>query len=369
MQKRLIDHFLHQTQIAGHISGRDVPKRVASAILMIGICHLAGFGTLGLIVGACIFVLEIIAYPINKLASQFENPVSLPLAITVFGVNWTAMFPFLGLGIILSESDSLPFIIAGYLWVFGIYIHVSNTFGLLPVYNWSQMLVAFATMFLMLWNLLNNPAFQADTLAWFLTALLTFVYIANTFDTMNLQKDTHQALERARQEANARLADLEKLSRSDSLTGLMNRRAFDEVVQSMMYQHANKQGVTVFLIDLDGFKPINDSYGHKAGDAVLCAIASRLSAIAVRGDRVARVGGDELLCFRRISLPSNTPTHSRAILSTSCAKRFPLNKNSLMWASASASPGKGRMRTHRLSCCRALIRPCIWPSKIQIPTS
>ena len=65
MQKRLIDHFLHQTQIAGHISGRDVPKRVASAILMIGICHLAGFGALGLIVGACIFVLEIIAYPIN----------------------------------------------------------------------------------------------------------------------------------------------------------------------------------------------------------------------------------------------------------------------------------------------------------------
>ena len=315
MQKRLIDHFLHQTQIAGHISGRDVPKRVASAILMIGICHLAGFGALGLIVGACIFVLEIIAYPINKRASQFENPLSLPLAITVFGVNWTAMFPFLGLGIILSESDSLPFIIAGYLWVFGIYIHVSNTFGLLPVYNWSQMLVAFATMFLMLWNLLNNPAFQADTLAWFLTALLTFVYIANTFDTMNLQKDTHQALERARQEANARLADLEKLSRSDSLTGLMNRRAFDEVVQSMMYQHANKQGVTVFLIDLDGFKPINDSYGHKAGDAVLCAIASRLSAIAVRGDRVARVGGDEFaLLSANISSVKQANTFARDLI-------------------------------------------------------
>ncbi|WP_342070175.1 putative bifunctional diguanylate cyclase/phosphodiesterase [Yoonia algicola] len=293
MQQRLINHFLHQTQIAGHISGRDVPKRVSSAMLMVGICHVAGFGAQGLLVGASILALEILTYPINKRASRFEKPLSLSLAVAVFAVNWAAMLPFLGLGVILSQSDSLPFIICGYLWVFGIYVHVSNTFGLLPVYNWSQMAVAFAAVFLMHWVLLGNPAFRADAVAWFIATLLTVVYITNTFDTMNLQKDTHQALERAQQEANARLADLEKLSRSDSLTGLMNRRAFDEVVQSMMSQHANKQGVTVFLIDLDGFKPINDSYGHKAGDAVLCAIASRLRELAIRGDRVARVGGDE----------------------------------------------------------------------------
>jgi diguanylate cyclase (GGDEF)-like protein len=293
MEQRLINHFLHQTQIAGHISGRDVPKRVSSAILMVGICHIAGFGAQGLLVGACIFILEILTYPINKRASRFEKPLSLSLAVAIFAVNWAAMLPFLGLGVILSQSESLPFIICGYLWVFGIYVHVSNTFGLLPVYNWSQMAVAFAAVFLMHWTLSGNPAFPADGVAWLLAIFLTVVYITNTFDTMNLQKDTHQALERAQEEANARLADLEKLSRSDSLTGLMNRRAFDEVVQGMMSQHANKQGVTVFLIDLDGFKPINDSYGHKAGDAVLCAVASRLRELAIRGDRVARVGGDE----------------------------------------------------------------------------
>ncbi|MCK0095422.1 EAL domain-containing protein [Yoonia sp. F2084L] len=293
MRQTQIDHFLHQTQIAGHISGRDVPKRVASALLMVGICHIAGFGLEGVILGFCVIVLEIIAYPLNARASQFKKRLSLPMAIAVFGVNWAAMFPFLGFAVVLSYSDTVPFVLISYLWAFGIYVHVSNTFGLLPVYNWSQMTVAFGTIFLMLWNVSQNPAFEGQSHYWMLTAILTAVYIVNTFDTMNLQKDTHQALERARQEANARLADLERLSRSDSLTGLMNRRAFDEVVQSMMHQHANKQGVTVFLIDLDGFKPINDSYGHVAGDAVLCAIAERLEKLTDRGDRVARVGGDE----------------------------------------------------------------------------
>lgn len=293
MKPYRINHFLHETQIVGHISGRDIIKRVGAAVLMAGICIHAGLGAQALTVLTVIAILEIISYPLNKRASEFDPPLQLPSGLAVFLFNWLAMFPYLALGVILSQSDSLPYVITGYLWVFGIYVHVSNAFGLLPFYNWSQMLVAFAAMFLMHWTLMHNPAFAQDPTAWILTSISTFVYIMNTFDTMNLQKDTHQALERARQDANARLADLEKLSRIDSLTGLMNRRAFDEVVQSMMSQHANKQGVTVFLIDLDGFKPINDSYGHKAGDAVLCAIASRLDALAVRGDRVARVGGDE----------------------------------------------------------------------------
>ncbi|HEV8033731.1 putative bifunctional diguanylate cyclase/phosphodiesterase [Yoonia sp.] len=293
MQPHLINHFLHETQIVGHISGRDVVKRVGAAVLMSGICFNAGFGIQALTVLTVISILEIISYPLNRRASKFDPPLKLPSGIAVFFFNWFAMFPYLGLGLILSQSGSLPYVITGYLWIFGVYVHVSNAFGLLPFYNWSQMLIAFATMFLMHWNLVGNPAFTHEPVAWLLTSISTFVYIMNTFDTMNLQKDTHQALERARQDANARLADLEKLSRSDSLTGLMNRRAFDEVVQSMMSQHANKQGVTVFLIDLDGFKPINDSYGHKAGDAVLRAVAFRLNELAMRGDRVARVGGDE----------------------------------------------------------------------------
>lgn len=293
MLAKLMDHFVHQTRIAGHISGRDVPKRVMTAVMITCICIYAGFWLAALIAGACVLILEAIAYPLNKRASVLDAQLSLPVAIAVFAVNWAAMLPFLSFALILSHSDELPFVIGAYLWAFGIFVHVTNTFGLLPFYNWSQMTPAFATIFWMLWNLSQNPAHDAAPMGWFVTAAMMVVYIVNTFDTMTRQKDTHRALRRAREEANARLMELERLSRHDPLTGLMNRRAFDETVQSLMRQHANKQGVTIFVLDLDGFKPINDSYSHEAGDAVLSALSERLRALAGKGGIVARLGGDE----------------------------------------------------------------------------
>ncbi|MEO1638905.1 MAG: hypothetical protein AAFU41_06610, partial [Pseudomonadota bacterium] len=142
MQNRQIDHFLHQTQIAGHISGRNVPKRLASALMMLGVCMLAGFGIEALTTTAVLVLIEIAAYPLNQRASRFDERISLPIAVAVFGINWAGITPFLAYAVILSNSDPLPFVLAGYLWVFGIYLHVSNTFGLLPLYNWSQMGVA-----------------------------------------------------------------------------------------------------------------------------------------------------------------------------------------------------------------------------------
>ena len=293
MRPRRTENFVHQTQIAGHISGRDIPKRVATAVLMMVICSIAGFTQPSVITFATMLLVEFIAYPLNKRASDFSRQLSMPIALLVLMVNWSAMLPFLSFAVILSYSDSLPFVLGGYLWVFGIFVHVSNTFGLLPVYNWSQMTPAFGTIFWMFWNLSQNPAFESEQIHWVIAGAMMMVYVVNTFDTMNKQKDTHNALERARNEANARLIELERLSRHDALTGLINRRAFDETLESLMRQHNNRQGVTVFLIDLDGFKPINDSYSHIAGDAVLCATADRLVKLADKNALVARLGGDE----------------------------------------------------------------------------
>ncbi len=308
MYSNQINYFLHQTQIAGHISGRDVAKRVATTMMMVFVCHLAGFTTSGLIAGGSILVIEIMTYPLNSRASQFDKPLGIFPAILVFGLNWAMTLPFLAFSIILSNSNTLPFILAGYLWIFGILVHISNTFGRLPFYNWSQMMPAFVTAFWMLQNLSQNPLHQASALEWAMVAALCVVYIVNTFATMNRQKDTNQALERAREEANLRLMELERLSRHDPLTDLINRRAFDQRIESLMRQHANKLGVTVFVMDLDGFKPINDSYGHEAGDVVLCAIANRLRALADKEGYVARLGGDEF------AIVKTTITSSRAAM-------------------------------------------------------
>lgn len=95
-------------------------------------------------------------------------------------------------------------------------------------------------------------------------------------------------------------AQLEHLAHHDTLTGLPNRQMLaDRMEQALARAKRNQGQIAVLFLDLDGFKPINDEFGHKAGDLTLCMVASRLSDIVRREDTLARVGGDEfviLLC-------------------------------------------------------------------------
>jgi diguanylate cyclase (GGDEF)-like protein len=83
-------------------------------------------------------------------------------------------------------------------------------------------------------------------------------------------------------------------ARRDAVTGLENRRSFDETIEQAL-EHARDTGeaLTLAVGDLDRFKAINDVHGHLAGDACLRAVADALSAAAREGDRVFRWGGDE----------------------------------------------------------------------------
>jgi len=87
---------------------------------------------------------------------------------------------------------------------------------------------------------------------------------------------------------------LRELAFHDQLTGLANRALFyDRVEHAITRQPRDRALLAVLYIDLDGFKPLNDSLGHAAGDAMLVAVGQRLQACVRRGDTVARLGGDE----------------------------------------------------------------------------
>jgi diguanylate cyclase (GGDEF)-like protein len=89
-------------------------------------------------------------------------------------------------------------------------------------------------------------------------------------------------------------AELEYIATHDALTGVANRKAFDTFMNTALSDTAPAAGALVYiLLDLDGFKPVNDTYGHDAGDAVLKRLAKRLESRARPGDLVARIGGDE----------------------------------------------------------------------------
>ena len=82
----------------------------------------------------------------------------------------------------------------------------------------------------------------------------------------------------------------------DHLTGLANRALFESQVQYVL-ELARQDGSAagLALVDLDGFKPVNDEFGHAAGDKVLCELAHRLTAVTTDEELVARLGGDEFV--------------------------------------------------------------------------
>ena len=80
----------------------------------------------------------------------------------------------------------------------------------------------------------------------------------------------------------------------DPLTGLLNRRGmFDLLSQAIARVKRTRASLALLFIDLDGFKQINDTHGHEAGDAVLREVAARLQASIRQTDTAARLGGDE----------------------------------------------------------------------------
>jgi diguanylate cyclase (GGDEF)-like protein len=99
---------------------------------------------------------------------------------------------------------------------------------------------------------------------------------------------------RALTRASAMLTAAQHRANHDMLTGLANRALFDEVLSHHLAicRRANKD-LAVIYIDLDGFKPVNDTHGHAAGDEVLCMVAARLKDAIRESDLAARLGGDE----------------------------------------------------------------------------
>ncbi|GAB1716770.1 MAG: diguanylate cyclase [Nitrobacter sp.] len=94
--------------------------------------------------------------------------------------------------------------------------------------------------------------------------------------------------------AQARIADLEASADTDFLLGVLNRRGFErELRRSVAYIRRYRAGGALFVLDVDRLKPINDAFGHAAGDAMLKAIVAALSRQVRSSDLIGRLGGDE----------------------------------------------------------------------------
>ncbi len=98
------------------------------------------------------------------------------------------------------------------------------------------------------------------------------------------------------EEARAHAARLEALAHEDSLTGLLNRRGFlRDLTRAVAFASRYRAPAALLLVDLDQFKPVNDRYGHPAGDRALRHVANLLRSHVRASDSVGRLGGDEFV--------------------------------------------------------------------------
>lgn len=120
-------------------------------------------------------------------------------------------------------------------------------------------------------------------------------YKASTEALLNFADEMLKKAEKTIQEQQKRIAHLESLSTTDELTAVANRRGFNDAFAAELERINRGQSVggVLLVIDLDEFKPINDTHGHAAGDECLKAVASMLDNEVRTMDTVARFGGDE----------------------------------------------------------------------------
>jgi diguanylate cyclase len=134
---------------------------------------------------------------------------------------------------------------------------------------------------------------------------------AATLDMANHNQQLNQQLRRSTQEIETLRSSLESVrveSLTDSLTGLANRRMFDETLRMRIDEaHAHRTEMCVLLCDIDHFKRFNDTWGHHTGDQILRFLASALQSHARPDFLVARYGGEEFaMIMPRASLKAAT---------------------------------------------------------------
>jgi diguanylate cyclase (GGDEF)-like protein len=130
-----------------------------------------------------------------------------------------------------------------------------------------------------------------------ISLLLVGLFLAHM--VMKASRD-FEALVAARVRAVELAEENRRLANTDSLTALPNRREFFQRLERALTESGGGRSLVMGVIDLDGFKPINDLYGHAIGDCVLRECASRLETFAAgQGMTIARLGGDEFALFMR----------------------------------------------------------------------
>ncbi|MEO0792882.1 MAG: diguanylate cyclase [Pseudomonadota bacterium] len=283
-----------QAQFIVAFSRRAWPKRV---LMTVHICLCVAWFTSpleGLIAALIILSCEALDGIVRRTTPEDDKAIGR-LRVTVILANFfTLTIVYAVPGVYLISDPSKTAVIVGMFWASGVVIHNVVNFAHMHLLVWLTTLPVVMSVGYALWVMVPGDARPPHILDSVLLGLSFLMWTANIVEVLLGQRAHRQVIGSARLKTEEQLEHLDHLSRHDALTGAMNRRGFDDILADALQSCGPDAPVSIALIDLNGFKPINDTFGHAAGDAVLLTVAKRLRN-RLGHDRIARLGGDEFV--------------------------------------------------------------------------
>jgi len=184
----------------------------------------------------------------------------------------------------------------------------------------------------------QNAEVISNILAWLIAGMVIIITLSILFAKLVVRQAHRQifALKETQKQLGEANDELKLLARHDHLTGLPNRLYLLEHLETTLgLVRRHGQRAAVLYIDLDGFKAINDSYGHEVGDVFLTAISQRMQKQLRETDLLARLGGDEFVVLLTDMAQESEATMVAQKLLDTLASEFRLGRHLVLQASAS----------------------------------
>ncbi len=267
--------------------------RLGSVTVMLGIVAYGRGPAVASMLAAIILFAEALLILARRFATSDGALASRETLVMFWCATWTASWCYFAPAILIADLHSVPLLITALLWTFGVFTHIANSYTRLPVFLWSQLVPGYFSVIVVVLRSEQGIILGVPWLEWAFAVGMLVLYLGTATVSIAVLTRTQSTLAALTIDADQRHARLRFVHRHDGLTGLLTRQAFDEELEELLAARAPGTEIAVFSIDLDGFKPINDSYSHAAGDAVLVAIAERLRGLAAPRAVVGRLGGDE----------------------------------------------------------------------------
>ena len=253
-----------------------------------------------------LILLCLVAFLLACLLPLFLTYRPVAIIVSIFGVLFSLIAVFTG---VHSVRGGHPgggyFLLSWFALLMGVLVQGLRVFGLVPtttVTLYSMQIGSALELLLLSFamadriNTLRREKTQSDAAALHANKMLLETLRKSEQDLEHRVAERTQALETANSLLLEKEHELRRLALQDPLTGLSNRMFLnDRIERAITRARRSGDSIALMLIDLDNFKPINDTYGHAVGDEMLVTIANRINEIVRESDTVSRLGGDEFV--------------------------------------------------------------------------